>query len=113
MWNWNKFTICDDMVFIASCINEVVGDEVQWLSQKEQVIFVQHMFKFVCCIERINGILIKIHRPQNNLIHQSWFDEHKKMYYMNNIVAIDHCGLFIYLDLGYLGSFDNVNILRE
>jgi hypothetical protein len=35
MWNWNKFTICDDMVFIASCINEVVGDEVQWLSQKE------------------------------------------------------------------------------
>jgi hypothetical protein len=34
----------------------------------------------------------------------------KKMYYMNNMV-INHCGFFIYLDLGYLCSFHNVNIM--
>jgi hypothetical protein len=32
------------------------------------------------------------------------------MYYMNNIVVVDHHGLFIYLDLK---SFHDINILRQ
>jgi hypothetical protein len=32
---------------------------------------------------------------------------------MKNIVVLDHHGLFIYIDLGYGGSYHNVNILRH
>jgi hypothetical protein len=32
---------------------------------------------------------------------------------MNNIVVVDHNGLFIYLDLRYLGSFHDVSILWQ
>jgi hypothetical protein len=35
------------------------------------------------------------------------------MYYMNNMLVLDHHGLFIYLNNGYHGSFHDVNILCE
>jgi hypothetical protein len=59
------------------------------------------MFEFQSCIGPINGIFIQICKPWNNLTFHSWFNEQKNMYYMNNMV-INHCELFIYLDLGYL-----------
>jgi hypothetical protein len=31
-WNWNKFVICDDVVFIASYINDAIGNDIWWLS---------------------------------------------------------------------------------
>ena len=34
------------------------------------------------------------------------------MYYTNNVVIIDHHGLFIYVDPGYPGLFYNINCLR-
>ena len=34
------------------------------------------------------------------------------MYSMNNIVVVDHDGFFIHVDLGYPGSYYDVNILR-
>ncbi len=37
----------------------------------------------------------------------------KRCIYMNNIVVLDHCGLFIYLNNKYLGFFHDVNILHE
>ncbi len=30
VWNWSKSVICDDVIFIASCINDVIGDEIRW-----------------------------------------------------------------------------------
>ncbi len=48
---------------------------------------------------------IKIHNLWNNPSHHSWFNGRKKMYCMNNIVVMDHCGLFIYLDLEYPRSY--------
>jgi hypothetical protein len=32
---------------------------------------------------------------------------------MNNIIVVDHQGLFIYFDFGYLGSNHDVTILRQ
>jgi hypothetical protein len=32
---------------------------------------------------------------------------------MNNIVILDHHGVFIYIDSNYLGSYHNVSILRH
>jgi hypothetical protein len=30
VWNYNKNAICDDAIFITSCIYEAVGDKIQW-----------------------------------------------------------------------------------
>ncbi len=29
VWNWSKSAMCDDDIFIASCINDAIGDEIQ------------------------------------------------------------------------------------
>jgi hypothetical protein len=28
LWNWSKGEICDDTIFIASCVNDAIGDEI-------------------------------------------------------------------------------------
>jgi hypothetical protein len=35
----------------------------------------------------IDGTLIKIHKPWNNVTYKTWFNEHKKIYSMNNIIC--------------------------
>jgi hypothetical protein len=68
------------------------------------------MPKFQSCIKLVDGIHINM-QALNNDAHKSWFNGHKKMYYINNIVG--HHGLFIYFDTRYLGSFHDVNIMCE
>lgn len=80
-----------------------------WIKRSSKT-FTQHMLEFQSCIGLIDGIFIKICKPWYNLVFWSWFNEQKNMYYMNNMV-INYCGFFIYLDLGYLCSFHNVNIM--
>jgi hypothetical protein len=29
MWNWSKFALYDDVIFIASCINHALENEIQ------------------------------------------------------------------------------------
>ncbi len=41
MWNWFKISICYDVLFILSCINEAVVDEIQWLTIKKKVTLVK------------------------------------------------------------------------
>ncbi len=46
-----------------------------------------------------------------NEAHHTWFNGWKKIYAMNNMIIVDHHGLFIYVDPSYLGSYHDVNIL--
>ncbi len=59
---------------------------------------------------QFHGILIKIHKPWNNVSHRSWFNECNKMYCMNNTMVLDHHGLSIYLNSGYSNFFHDVII---
>ncbi len=39
LWNWLKNGVyCDDAIFIASCINDAIGNIIQWSLAKEKVI---------------------------------------------------------------------------
>jgi hypothetical protein len=58
-------------------------------------------------------MLIKICKPWNDGTNKVWFNMQKKIYSMNNIVVVDHQGLFTYLDFGYLGSYHDVTILSQ
>jgi hypothetical protein len=46
MWKYNKNTICDDAIFIASCINEAISDNIQWPIAKEWGTLGRHISKF-------------------------------------------------------------------
>jgi hypothetical protein len=37
MWNWLKFTLFDDALFITTCINYALVDEIWWAPHKERV----------------------------------------------------------------------------
>ena len=28
-WNWSKFSLCDDAIYIASCVNKAIGNEIR------------------------------------------------------------------------------------
>jgi hypothetical protein len=38
VWKWSKNVICDDAIFITSCINDVIGNEIWWPTTQEQVV---------------------------------------------------------------------------
>jgi hypothetical protein len=39
MWNWAKSSLCDDVIFITSCINHALAYEIHWPSSFERVTF--------------------------------------------------------------------------
>jgi hypothetical protein len=110
MWNWSKNATNDDGMFIASCINFAIVHEILWPIVEEQQVLGTQLLQFQGCIGFINGTFIKIHRPWNNPAHQSWFNGQKKIYCLNNTVVLNHQGLFIFLNLGFLRSYYNVTI---
>ena len=67
---------------------------------------------FSGCNGFIDGTLVKIRRSWKNPEHHKRFNDRKKMYCMNNVVIVDHHGLFIYVDPSYPRSFHDVTCLR-
>jgi hypothetical protein len=112
-WNWSKSSVSDDAIFVASCINHSLEDEIRWPSAAERDRLGAMIPEFPRCIGFIDGTLCKIRRPHNDDLATVWFNGRKKIYAVNNTVIIDHDGLFIYVDCGYPGSYHDVNILRQ
>jgi len=113
MWNWAKSSLCDDAISIASCINHALVDEIYWPSSFERVTLGNQLHESSGCLRFINETLVEIQKPWKNPKHWTCFNDHKKIYAMNNIVILDHHGVFIYIDSSYLGSYHNVSILRH
>ena len=111
MWNWSKTAINDDIYFLLSCINEALRDEIKWPSVDERVEAGSH--EFPGCIGIIDGTLVKIRRPWRDDNHGCYFNGRKKMYCINNLVVIDHFGLFIYVEARFLGAYHDINVLRR
>lgn len=102
--------MCDDTFFVASCICDAISNEIRWLDVEERRILGAQLPQFQGCIGFIDGTLIKIRRPKID-DHRVFFNDWKKIYSLNNIIVVDHNGLFIHMDLGFPGSYHDVNIL--
>jgi hypothetical protein len=113
MWNWSKSTLSDDVIFIESCTNQALEDEIQWPTPKGRVTLGAHLREILMCIGFIDGTLIEIHKPWQNEAHCTWFNGQKKIYTMNKMVILDHHGLFIYIKIGYSSSYHDVSILQH
>ncbi|CAM6102317.1 unnamed protein product [Calypogeia fissa] len=112
-WNWCMAAICDDALFVATCLNEAIAGEIRWPSVEDRRELGQHIPQLPGCIGVVDGTLVRIRRPYENLRHQRWFQGRKKMYCMNSSVVVDHNGLFIYIDPGYPGSYHDCTILQN
>ena len=55
MWNWSKSCINDDIIFLSSCINEALRDEIKWSSVDERIEAASYVHEFPWCIG-INGV---------------------------------------------------------
>jgi hypothetical protein len=113
MWNWAKSSLCDDVIFIASHINHTLANEILWPSSFERVALGSQWHELLKCLGFIDKTLIEIRKPWKDSKHWIWFNGHKKIYVMNNTMILDHHGLFIYIDLGYLGSCHDVSIFHH
>jgi hypothetical protein len=113
-WNWAKSSVCDDAVFIASCIDYACDGELAWPDAEKRSRLSRQIPEFPGCIGFIDGTLCKIKKPGGeNANHKQYYNGRKSIYCMNNIVVVDHQGLFIYIDPGYPGTFHDVNCLRH
>jgi hypothetical protein len=86
MLNWNKNVIFDDVIFIASCINEAIGNEIQcW-----KMDYVWYTYSWIPRLYKrlIDRTFVEIWKPRNNDAHKTWFNGCKKMYYTNNKVML-------------------------
>jgi hypothetical protein len=63
MWNWLKYTLCDDAIFIASCVNHALEDEIRWPTPEEKFTLGVHLQKIPICIGFIDCTLIEICKP--------------------------------------------------
>ncbi len=60
VWNWSKSEVCDDPIFITSCINDAIGDEI---SRGAGYVRGTNLVEFQSCIGFINGTFINIQKP--------------------------------------------------
>jgi DDE superfamily endonuclease len=111
-WNYSRTSLPDDAVFIASVLNVALGDEIRWPSEERRQQLSQRLIEFPGCIGHVDGTLCQINRPRI-AEHKRYYNNRKKMYCFNNVVIIDHDGLFIYVDAGFAGSFHDVRCLRN
>lgn len=112
-WNWSKSSVNDDSIFVSSCLNEAIANEIRWPTAHERRIAGERLSEFPGCIGYIDGTLVKIRRPHRDPQHGKWFNGRKKMYCVNNTVVVDHDGLFVYIDSGFPGSYHDITILRH
>jgi DDE superfamily endonuclease len=111
IWNHSRSSVCDDAIFAASAINVALDSEIKWPSPERRAELARRVPDFPGCIGHIDGTLCRINRPSGP-DHGLYYNGRKHVYYFNNVAAIDHDGLFIYVDARFGGSFHDVRCLR-
>ena len=66
-WNYASSSSCDDCIFVASCINNALEEELSWPDAARRRILGQRLQDFKGCIGHIDGTLVQIRRPSGQL----------------------------------------------
>jgi hypothetical protein len=111
-WSYSRSSLSGDISFIASIVNEALSEEIRWPSQDQRQQLSQRVSEFPGCPEHLEGTLSRINQPRVPE-HKRYFNNRIKMYCFNNVVIVDHNGLFIYVDAGFVGSYHDVRCLRN
>lgn len=65
-WNWSRTALNDDCLFVASCINRAIANEITWPNEAERARLGRMNTHFSGCIGIIDGTLVRIRRPYKN-----------------------------------------------
>jgi hypothetical protein len=60
MWSWAKSSLSDDVLFVVSCINHVLVDEIHWLSFFGRVSLGNQLCELLKCLGFIDMTLVEI-----------------------------------------------------
>ncbi len=92
LWNWSKIGICDDIIFITSCICETIGDKISQFIGKEWFPLISISLNSWVLL---TSLIQLSSRSTNFGTNDAYYGSMnvKKMYCMNNIVVLDHHGL--------------------
>lgn len=65
-WNWSRSTLNDDALFIPSCIDHALANDMVWTDVAERDCLSTLKAHFSRYIDIVDGILVKIWKPWNN-----------------------------------------------
>jgi hypothetical protein len=108
-YGYSRSSVCDDSLFTASAINIALQDEMQWSGDERRNKLSQGLPDFPGCIGHTDGMLCN---SPDDIECCKYYSGRKHMYWFNNVVTIDHYGLFFYVDAGFAESFHGVRCLR-
>jgi hypothetical protein len=54
MWNWVKLSLCDNVLFIVSCINDVITDKICWTTLIDKGAWIGNLYELPMCIRFID-----------------------------------------------------------
>ena len=112
------YALCDDAMFIASCINGSIAHVISWPDEIERCSMGALNPHFLVCVGIIDDVLVDIFHHWNNPLDSKWFDGREiyiyiYIYCMNNTVVISNKGSFLHLDLEFPSLFHDVTILHN
>ena len=110
-WNWSRTSLNDDVFFVLEIMSESLSNEISWPNANEGLQSRNTIPELPGCLGHIDGTLCRIRRPVGPN-HKSYYNGRKKLYCFNNVVVVDHNGLFIYVAAGFAGSFHDARTLR-
>lgn len=83
VWNWSRSVVCEDTIFVASCVNEVIANEIRWPSTQERRALADHILQLQGCIGFVDGT----HKVIYVTLHMSEFKcERIRIIHSNNMV---------------------------
>ena len=65
-WNWSCSTLNDDVLFISSCIDHALANDMVLTDVAERACLSTLIAHFSRCNDIVDGILVKIRKPWNN-----------------------------------------------
>lgn len=72
-----KSKLNDNVIFVASCLNEAISHEIDWLDVYEREVRGDMLPGVEGVMGNINDTLVKIRRPYKTLDHSCWFNMRK------------------------------------
>lgn len=74
-----RSALCDDALFVASCINGSIARVISWPDEIERCCMGALNPHISGCVGIIDDVLVDIFHPWNNPLHSKWFNGRKNI----------------------------------
>lgn len=68
-----RAAVCNNALFVLTCVNEAIADEARWPSQEEQRALGQIIPQLLGCVGIMDKTLVKIRTHYENPRNKRWY----------------------------------------